>query len=79
LSTRSKLLWRCRRGTRELDELLRGFLDSRWDTLDAGERVAFERLLEAPDPDLRDWLTGRADPPDAALAGLVRAIVERPR
>ena len=75
MTEHAKLAWRCRRGMRELDVLLRGFLDSRYEALEAPERQAFERLLEENDQDILLWLTGRAAPPDERLAKIVRTIL----
>jgi antitoxin CptB len=74
---RSRLRWRCRRGMRELDLLLEGWLESRWRASDATLRDAFGRLLERPDPELASWLIGGVRPSDAALAALVDEIVSR--
>ena len=72
---RSRLRWRCRRGMRELDELLGRYLERAWASADPLERTTFERLLTCEDTDLWVWLMGRADPPDdEALAGLVQTI-----
>lgn len=73
-----RLRWRCRRGARELDLVLLHYLDTRYASAGQAERVAFQRLLEADDPDLLDWLNGRARPADPALAGLVDALRARP-
>jgi antitoxin CptB len=74
---RSRLQWRCRRGMRELDLLLGGWLESRWEQSDAARQDAFGRLLERTDPELASWLIGGARPADAALAALVDEIVSR--
>lgn len=55
-----RLRWRCRRGMRELDQLLGWYLDSRYARASAAERAAFVALLDQPDPDLWSWLTGRS-------------------
>jgi len=70
----SRIRWRSRRGTRELDVLLGRFLDSRLDGLDTDALEDLERLLETQDPDLQAWLTGEGLPTDGALARLVHAI-----
>jgi antitoxin CptB len=75
---RRRLLWRCRRGMRELDVLLERYLQSGEVPVSAAERGAFERLLELPDPELADYLLGHKLPPDPALAGLVRRISSCP-
>ena len=47
-----RLRWRCRRGMRELDQLLTGYLDSRYTIANETEKAAFRGLLELPDPEL---------------------------
>jgi antitoxin CptB len=57
---RRRLLFRAtHRGTHENDLLIGGFVRSHLDTLTEAEIDALEVLLERPDPDLADWLTGR--------------------
>jgi antitoxin CptB len=60
---------------KELDVLLERWLDRGWPAADAQVRLAFEWLLEQPDPDLAAWLIGGARPVDAAHAALVDDIV----
>lgn len=77
-----RMQWRCRRGTRELDALLSGWLEAHRAALDAAQLDAFDALLDQQDPMLWDWLMGHAEPPRAdwqaimvdirARAGLAR-------
>ena len=60
---------------KELDTLLARWLERGWPAADAERRLAFEWLLEQPDPDLADWLIGGHRPPGAAQAALVDDIV----
>ena len=69
-----RLLWRCRRGMKELDVLLERFARRELPAASPEERSALARFLELPDPLLVDYLLGQAIPPDAELAGLVRRI-----
>lgn len=69
-----RLRWQCRRGMRELDELLLAFMESRGETLDAEERGLLARLLEYPDQLLLDWLMGQARPMDGDLARAVDMV-----
>ncbi|HEB78514.1 MAG TPA: succinate dehydrogenase assembly factor 2 family protein [Methylothermaceae bacterium] len=70
----ARLRWRCRRGMRELDLLLQNWLERHWPLADAGQRAAFERLLDQPDPRLWDWLVGGRPCPDPELETLCRTI-----
>jgi antitoxin CptB len=76
----SKLRWRCRRGTRELDVLLERYLRDRWPAASPGQRAAFAALLELPDPELAALLLGQTVTPVASLAEVVIDITRnRPR
>ena len=72
--SRNRLAWQCRRGMRELDVLLNGFLEKRFDRLDAHERDSFARLLAYPDAVLLEWLMGRMVPADKDVASIVQDI-----
>jgi antitoxin CptB len=72
-----RLRWRCRRGTRELDALLGGWLDARRDSIDAGELATFDALLDQQDPVLWDWLMGHVEPPRADWRAIVADIRKR--
>ena len=57
-----RLLWRCRRGTKELDVLLERFVRLHYVSASTAQRRAFEQLVSLPDPDLTDYLFGYAAP-----------------
>jgi len=61
------------RGTQEADLLVGGYVTSRIDLFTDAEIDALEALLDLPDPDLADWLTGRCPLPDDA-APMLRAM-----
>jgi antitoxin CptB len=69
-----RMRWRCRRGTRELDRLLDWWLCERFPHEDASGRAAFDALLDSPDPDLWNWLTGQENPTDIRFARIVDEI-----
>jgi antitoxin CptB len=73
-ATLNRLAWQCRRGMRELDELLGRFLVQRYAALDEGGRQTFSTLLTYPDAVLLELLMGRMAPADGDIARLVRAI-----
>jgi antitoxin CptB len=66
-----RLRWRCRRGMRELDQLLTRWLEMRWPQASAVERKNFERLLEVEDDQLQRWCMGRERPDSKELHALV--------
>jgi antitoxin CptB len=73
LETR-RLLWRCRRGMKELDILLERFARERYESAPEEQKQAFARLLELPDPDLADYFFGHATPDEPELARLTQLI-----
>jgi len=69
-----RLAWRCRRGMKELDLVLSGWLRHRYPGATAAERATFEAILELPDPQIAGFLLGREHPTDPAVAALVREL-----
>lgn len=76
-SERARLRWLCRRGMKELDELLGRFLEADYDTAPAAIRAAFARLLELPDPELYALLTGRIEAREPELGDVIARIRRR--
>ena len=75
----SRLRWRCRRGMRELDQLLGWYLEARYAQSDASAKDAFSTLLDQQDPQLWDWMMGRAEPVEAPWRRIVDEIRTRDR
>ena len=71
-----KLRWRCRRGMRELDELLSRYLDTKYRGVSPMRQAAFRRLLDAADPLIHAYLLGNEPPPDAELAELLAELTD---
>jgi antitoxin CptB len=69
-----RLLWRCRRGMKELDVLLERFARGELPGASGEQRRTFARFLELPDPLLADYLFGYAIPPEPELAELARRL-----
>ena len=70
----ARLRWRCKRGMRELDVVLKSFVESGLGTLDGDDLARFERILDLPDPDLFAYLTGRSAPADLDIARLIERV-----
>lgn len=70
-----RLRWRCRRGMRELDQLMLRYLDRLWLSADAAQRQHFERLLETEDDQLWRWCMGREVCEDRELDGILQRIL----
>ena len=72
---RRKILFRAwHRGTREMDLLMGRFADAALAGLSDAELDEFERLIEAPDPDLFAWIMGEADAPPEYNTMLFRKL-----
>ena len=70
-----RLRWRCRRGMRELDRLLSGYLERDYRRSSPAEQRLFHELLELQDPQLYAYVLGREQPSDPKQAALIGRIV----
>ena len=70
----SRLRWQCRRGMRELDVLLSGWLEDQYAGASQRDKAAFQALLTLPDPELAGYLLHGEQPPDEDTARVVRKI-----
>lgn len=68
------LVWRCRRGVRELDVLFGRFLQEAYPLLSEKQAQDFERLLEVQDPTIMDWLFEKTICEDVDLAKLMTQL-----
>lgn len=72
---RRRLLFRAtHRGTQETDLLVGGYVAARIDRLTEPEMDALEAVMELPDVDLSDWLTGRVPIPPGVNSALLCAM-----
>jgi len=69
-----RLRWQCRRGMRELDVLLQGFLDRGYAQLSDHQRATFEHLLTSNDNRLLEYLMGRSQHADREVADVIERI-----
>jgi antitoxin CptB len=74
----ARLRWRCRRGMRELDQLLLRYLDREWESASDAERAVFLRVLDCEDDKLWRWVMGRERPEDDDVHALVRRLADLP-
>lgn len=74
MSDKSKLLWRCRRGVKELDVLFTDFVESSYDGLTDSEKLAFDKLLKIEDPDILGFMLYNERPTDPDVALIVEKI-----
>lgn len=73
----ARLRWRCRRGTRELDAVIGWWLDHRYGSAPRELQLAFGEMLEQSDPELWDWVMGRAQPGRTDWADIIAQIRAR--
>ena len=59
MSEISKLRWHCRRGMREMDLLLGGYLETRYCQAPTERQQAFSNLLDELDQDILNWVMQR--------------------
>ena len=73
---KSKLKWQCRRGMRELDDLLLAYASDCYDAAVPDEKAAFEALLSLPDPEIAAYLLKKKDPEQARISHVVQQILQ---
>ena len=69
-----KVIYRARRGLKEIDMFFDPYVRSHYLQADAAEKAAFARLIEAEDPDLLDWFMNVSVPEDAELVRLIQRL-----
>ena len=74
MSNKAKLLWRCRRGVKELDVVLTRYLETCYDAADAADKQAFEYLLECQDPDILRYILRQEEPEDKEMLRIIEKI-----
>ena len=73
-----RLRWRCRRGMRELDQLLNRYLDQAWAKDSEQQRAVFLAILDTEDDILWHWFMGHEVPADVEVASFVARIRNLP-
>ena len=75
MSENSRLRWQCRRGMRELDELLLRYLEHHYAGANAQEKADFRAVLDLADPELNAYLLQRQTPASKGIARVVKRIL----
>lgn len=73
---KSRLLWQCRRGIKEMDIIFQDFINHSYDQLTDDEKNAFSRLLDEQDLDILNWIIGKDKPYDNELVNIINIIRE---
>jgi antitoxin CptB len=68
------LLWRCRRGMKELDVVLERYARSALPEMSNDEQRIFAEFLDLPDPLLLRYLLGHETPASPEIAQLTKRI-----
>ena len=71
--------WQCRRGMKELDQLLTGYLDNGYDAAAEADKAAFRAILELSDPELAGYLLQSREPGSEIVARGIDIILRRNR
>ena len=71
---KSRILWRCRRGIKEMDIVLQDFIKDSYDKLNNENKSAFSKLLEEQDLDILNWVLGKDKPEDKTLIEIIKKI-----
>ncbi len=73
---KKRLLFRSwHRGTREADLILGSFAEANLGRFDDTGLDRYEALLDCPDADLFDWITGRTTPPPEYDTDVTRLLL----
>ena len=71
---KSRLLWRCRRGIKEMDIILQDFIYNSYDKLDDKNKRAFSELLNEQDLDILNWIMGKGTASNDKLINIINII-----
>ena len=74
-AVRRKILWKCRRGTKELDVFLERFVLNHFENLEPREIDLLDQLLDVEDPLLTEWLCFSVKPNDHGMEKIVTKIL----
>ena len=70
-----KILWKCRRGTKELDVILGRFILKHFEKLEQKEIDLLNQLLDVEDPLLTEWLCFSGKPESQGMEKIVTRIL----
>ncbi len=72
----SQLRWQCRRGMRELDQLLSRYLDQHYTSATESQKSVFQSFLTLSDPEINEYLLLGVSPPQE-YEDLVQRLLDR--
>ena len=72
-----KILWQCRRGLWELDQILLPFVENDFEHLIKEDQLLFQKLLQYEDIELFDIFVNKTKPIDNELRDLTVLIIDK--
>ncbi len=73
---RKRLIFRSwHRGTREMDLIMGNFAESAVPGMGAAELDLYEELLNTPDPDVYDWVSGQKPVPANVMNPVIEQLI----
>lgn len=75
MANRKRVIWRCRRGMKELDVILEPFAEAGLPGIEDQDLACFEAMLESADADLLAWFTGAVLPPEPRFGRMVKQVL----
>ena len=74
---KKKILWQCRRGLWELDQILLPFVENDFENLNKKEQLLFQKLLQHEDIDLFDIFVNKIEPEGSEIKNLTDLIIDK--
>ena len=74
---KKKILWQCRRGLWELDQILLPFVENDFENLNQEEQLLFQKLLKQEDIELFDIFVNKIVPKDNETKDLTDLIIAK--
>ena len=74
---KKKILWQCRRGLWELDQILLPFVENDFENLNQEGQLLFQKLLKQEDIELFDIFVNKIEPNDDKTKDLTDLIIEK--
>ena len=74
---KKKILWQCRRGLWELDQILLPFVENDFEHLNKEDQLLFQKLLQYEDLELFDIFVNKIEPIDNEFRDLTVLIIDK--
>jgi antitoxin CptB len=74
---KKKILWQCRRGLWELDQILLPFVENDFENLNKEDQLHFQKLLQYEDIELFDIFVNKIEPKENEIRDLTVLIIDK--